>query len=338
MPGIGRRAALALLAACLAGGLPAGPAEAQQPILLKFSHVVAPNTPKGKGAERFRELAERYTKGRVKVEIYPNSQLYKDKEELEALQLGAVQMLAPSLAKFAPLGVREFEVFDLPFIFPDRAALSRVVNGPIGQQLFSKLEAKGIIGLAYWDNGFKVMSANRPLRKLEDFAGLRMRIQPSRVLEAQMKALGATPLAMAFSEAPAALQAGVADGTENTPSNMFTQQMHAMQKHTTLSDHGYLGYAVIVNRKFWEAVPADLREALRRAMMEATNYANSIAQEENEQALKAMEASGMTEFHRLTSDERAAWMRALRPIHEDFAKRISRDLVEAIHRETGMAH
>ncbi len=258
MPALGRRVGLALIAVCLVVWQLVGPAAAQQPILLKFSHVVAPNTPKGKGAERFRELAERYSKGRVRVEIHPNSQLYKDKEELEALQLGAVQMLAPSLAKFAPLGVREFEVFDLPFIFPDRAALSRIVNGPIGQQLFSRLEAKGIIGLAYWDNGFKVMSANRPLKKPEDFAGLRMRIQPSRVLEAQMRALGATPLAMAFSEAQAALQAGVADGTENVPSNMYTQQMHTAQKHTTLSDHGYLGYAVIVNRKFWESLPSDL--------------------------------------------------------------------------------
>ncbi len=182
------------------------------------------------------------------------------------------------------------------------------------------------------------MSANRPLKKPEDFAGLRMRIQPSRVLEAQMRALGATPLAMAFSEAQAALQAGVADGTENVPSNMYTQQMHTAQKHTTLSDHGYLGYAVIVNRKFWESLPSDLRQALRRAIVEATNYANSIAQEENEQALKAMEASGLTEFHRLSAEERAVWMQALRPIHEDFANRISRELVEAIHRETGMAH
>lgn len=332
-----KRSCLLALASLIAGSLAAGSALAQQPIVLKFSHVVAPNTPKGKGAERFRELAERYTKGRVKVEVHPNSQLYKDKEELEALQLGAVQMLAPSLAKFAPLGVREFEVFDLPFIFPDRAALSRVVNGPIGQQLFSKLEAKGIIGLAYWDNGFKVMSANRPLKRPEDFSGLRMRIQHSRVLEVQMRALGAIPLAMAFSESHAALQAGVADGTENVPSNMYTQQMHEVQRHTTLSDHGYLGYAVIVNRKFWDALPGDLRQALRRAMTEATQYANSIAQEENEQALKAMEASGRTEFHRLSSEDRAAWLQALRPVHEDFASRINRALVEAIHRETGMA-
>ena len=203
---------------------------AQAPIVIKFSHVVAPDTPKGKGAQRFKELAEERTKGRVKVEIYPNSQLYKDKEELEALQLGAVQMLAPSVSKFGPLGVKEFEVFDLPYIFPDKAVLARVTDGPIGQGLFKKLEPKGIVGLAYWDNGFKVMTDNKPLRNPEDFKGHKMRIQSSKVLEAQMRALGAMPQVMAFSEVYQALQTGVVDGTENTPSNIYTQKTHEVQK------------------------------------------------------------------------------------------------------------
>ena len=150
----------------------AGPAGAQSPIVVKFSHVVATDTPKGRGAEKFKELAEKYTAGKVKVEVYANSQLYKDKEELDALQLGAVQMLAPSLAKFGPLGAREFEVFDLPFILPDKAALRRVTEGKLGRQLFQKLESKGIVGLGYWDNGFKVMSANKPLHMPADYKGL----------------------------------------------------------------------------------------------------------------------------------------------------------------------
>src|SRR5215210_8211511 len=160
-------------------------AAAQDPIVIKFSHVVTPDTPKGKGADKFKQLAEKYTNARVKVEIYPNSQLYKDKEEVDALQLGAVQMLAPSLAKFGPLGVREFEVFDLPFILPGKAALRRVTEGDLGKRFFKKLETKGIVGLAYWDNGFKVMSANKPLRMPEDFHGQKIRIQSSKVLEAQ---------------------------------------------------------------------------------------------------------------------------------------------------------
>src|SRR6478736_8764389 len=177
------------LAAALAAGvlLASAPAGAQQPIVIKFSHVVTPDTPKGKGAEKFKELAEKYTNGRVKVEVYPNSQLYKDKEELEALQLGAVHMLAPSLAKFGPLGAKEFEAFDLPFIFQDKAALRKVTEGPVGKELLGKLASKGIIGLAYWDNGFKIMSAKRPLKSPDDMLGLKMRIQSSKVLEAQMK-------------------------------------------------------------------------------------------------------------------------------------------------------
>ena len=254
-----------------------GLAQAQQPIVIKFSHVVTPDTPKGKGAEYFKKIAEERTKGKVKVEVYPNSQLYKDKEEVEALQLGAVQMLAPSLAKFGPLGAREFEVFDLPYIFDSYGELHKVTQGPIGQSLLNKLDSKGILGLAFWDNGFKVMSANKPLRKPEDFKGLKMRIQSSKALDAQMRALGANPQVMAFSEVYQALQTGVVDGTENPPSNLYTQKMYEVQKHVTLSDHGYLGYAVIVNKKFWEGLPADIRATLEGAMKDATKYANDIA-------------------------------------------------------------
>ena len=247
-----------------------GMALAQAPIVIKFSHVVAPDTPKGKGADKFKELAEKYTGGRVKVEVYPNSQLYKDKEEVEALQLGAVQMLAPSLAKFGPLGAKEFEVFDLPYILPDKPALRRVTDGDLGRKLFKKLESKGIVGLAYWDNGFKIMSANKPLREPIDFRGLKMRIQSSKVLEAQFKALNALPQVLAFSDVYQAMQTGVVDGSENTPSNMYTQKHYEVQKYLTLSDHGYIGYAVIVNKKFWDGLPAEIRGQLEQAMKEAT--------------------------------------------------------------------
>jgi C4-dicarboxylate-binding protein DctP len=236
---------------------------AQAPIVIKFSHVVANDTPKGKGALKFQELAEKYTGGKVKIEVYPNSQLYKDKEELEALQLGAVQMLAPSLAKFAPLGVKEFEVFDLPFIFKDRAALAKVTKGDVGKGLFDKLGAKGITGLAYWDNGFKIFSANKPLKLPTDLNGQKIRIQSSKVLDAQVRSVGGIPQVLAFSEVYQALQTGVVDGQENTPSNMFTQKMHEVQKHAIITDHGYIGYAVIVNKKFWDGIPADIRSQLR---------------------------------------------------------------------------
>jgi C4-dicarboxylate-binding protein DctP len=310
---------------------------AETPILIKFSHVVAPDTPKGKGANKFKELAEKYTDGKVKVEVYPNSQLYKDKEEVEALQLGAVQMLAPTMSKFGPLGVRDYEVFDLPFIFQDKEALQKVLNGPIGKGLLQKLDSKGIIGLAYWDNGFKIMSANKPVTLPEDLLGLKMRIQSSKVLEAQMKALGAVPQVLAFSEAYQALQTGVVDGTENPPSNMYTQKMHEVQKYSTLTNHGYMGYVVIANKKFWDELPADIRPKLDQAVAEATDYANAIAEKENEGALDAMKKSGKTEFHALTEKERKDWIEALKPVHKEMASRVGKELLQSIYQTTGAA-
>src|SRR5262245_37080007 len=246
-----------------------GPAQAQQPIVIKFSHVVAQDTPKGKGSLKFQELAEKYTNGRVKVEVYPNSTLYKDKEELEALQLGAVQMLAPSNSKFGPIGIKEFEVFDLPYILPDLKTLRKVTDGPLGTKLLKLLASKGMTGLAYCDNGFKQMSANKKLVAPSDYKGLKFRIQSSKVLEAQFRALGASPQVIAFSDVYQALQTGVVDGQENTWSNIYTQKMHEVQKYATVTNHGYIGYVVIVNKKFWDGVPADVRSQLEKAMKEA---------------------------------------------------------------------
>ncbi|MBC7453083.1 MAG: TRAP transporter substrate-binding protein [Massilia sp.] len=306
---------------------------AQTPIVIKFSHVVATDTPKGQAAERFKQLAEKATNGRVKVELYPNSQLYKDKEELEALQLGAVQMLAPSLAKFGPLGAKEFEVFDLPYIFPSKAALYAVTEGPIGKGMLAKLEPKGITGLAFWDNGFKVMSANKPMHMPADFKGLKMRIQSSKVLDAQMRALGANPQVLAFSEVYQALQTGVVDGTENPPSNIYTQKMHEVQKHITLSNHGYLGYAVIVNKKFWDGLPPDIRSRLEKAMREATMFEKAIAQRDNDIAMETIRKTGKTTVHTLTPAQQAAWRKALLPVQKEMEARIGKDLIGAIARE-----
>ena len=304
-------------------------------IVIKFSHVVAQDTPKGQAAERFKELAAKYTNGQAKVEVYPNSQLYKDKEELEALQLGAVQMLAPSLAKFGPLGAKEFEVYDFPCLFPNYAGLHKVTQGPIGKSLLDKLDPKGFVGLAYWDNGFKIFSANKPLKKPEDFKGVKMRIQSSKVLDAQMRALGAIPQVMAFSEVYQALQTGVVDGTENPPSNMYTQKMFEVQSNATLSNHGYLGYAVIVNKKFWDGLPADVRTGLESAMTDATKYANDIAKKENDDALEAVKKSGKSQIIALTAAEKQAWKKALIGVHREQSARIGKETLDAMYKATG---
>ena len=308
---------------------------AQAPIVIKFSHVVAADTPKGHASEFFAKKAAELTKGKVKVEVYPNSALYKDKEEMEALQLGAVQMLAPSLAKFGPLGVKEFEAFDFPYIFDDTADLHKITQGPIGASMLAKLEPKGIKGLAFWDNGFKSFSANTPIKTPADLKGKKMRIQSSKVLEEEIRSVGGLPQVMAFSEVYQALQTGVVDGTENPISNFYTQKMHEVQKHLTLSNHGYLGYAVIVNKKFWDGLPADVRGQLEAAMKEATVFANKIAQDENDAALEGVKKSGKTVVYAPTKEEKLAFKKAMAPVHIKMADRVGKDLLQSIYKETG---
>ncbi|HAM21262.1 MAG TPA: C4-dicarboxylate ABC transporter, partial [Actinobacteria bacterium] len=255
--------------------------------------------------------------------------------EMEALQLGAVQMLAPSLAKFGPLGVKEFELFDLPYIFDNYEELHRVTQGPLGQTLLKKLEPKGITGLAFWDNGFKSFSANTPIKMPADLKGKKMRIQSSKVLEEEIRALSALPQVMAFSEVYQALQTGVVDGTENPISNLYTQKMYEVQKHLALTEHGYLGYAVIVNKKFWDGLPADVRGQLETAMKEATVYANKIAKEQNDKDLEGVKKSGKTQVHTLTAEERTAFKKALAPVHTKMESRIGKDLLQSVYKETG---
>jgi C4-dicarboxylate-binding protein DctP len=316
----------------------AGSAPAQSPIVINFSHVVAPDTPKGRAAEKFKELSEKYTSGKVKVEVHANSTLYKDKEELEALQVGAVQMLAPSLSKLGTMGVKEFEVFDIPYIVPDAAALHGVTDGELGKKLPNLLEAKGMVGLAYWDNGFKEMTANKPLHLPADVRGLRMRIQSSKVLEAQMRALGATPQVTTLADAYQALLTGNVDGEENTPSNIFTQKLYELQKYLTISDHCYLGYAVITNKKFWESLPADIRVQLEKATVEATQYADDIAQKENNEALQAMRKSGKITIIELTPEEKAAWRNALLPLYDEMSNRVGKVTIDEFVKAAAATH
>ena len=312
-----------------------GPALAQAPIVIKFSHVVAADTPKGKATEYFKKLAEERTKGAVKVEVYHNAMLFKDAEEVEALQLGTVQMLAPAPGKFGPMGVRQFEVLDLPFLFDNIEEEHKVTQGAVGKKLLGLLDAKGITGLAFWDNGFKQMTANRPLRNVSDFKGQKMRIQSSKIIDAQMRALGAIPQVMGFAELYQALQTGVVDGQENPTSNIYASKLFEVQKYLTMSDHGYHGYAVIVNKKFWDGLPPAIRATLEGAMRDTTAYFNSTAKQENDAALEAIRKSGKTEIITLTPAQRMEWKKATAKVHTEWADKLGKDIVDAIYKETG---
>ena len=323
-----RRMKIGLMAAVFAAAIGmAGTAAAQSPIVIKFSHVVTDAAPKGKAALRFKELAEKYTNGRVKVEVYPNSTLYKDQEEMEALQLGAVQMLAPSTAKFAPLGVKQFEVLDLPFLFPDTETYTKVVKGPFGQSLLKRLDSKGITGLEYWDNGFYLISANRPLIKPDDLKGLKMRISGSKIDDQTLRLLGALPQIMAFSELYQALQSGVVDGAQNTASNYTTQKLYEVQSDITTLYHVHLQYAVIANKRFWEGLPADIRKEVTRALDEATTYNDENAVQLNATALKEIKDSGKTTVHELTKAQRDVWKKAMEPVYKEAEGRISKEII-----------
>jgi C4-dicarboxylate-binding protein DctP len=331
-----RRAALALVV-CAALAAATNRAFAQAPVVIKFSHVVTPDTPKGKAALRFKQLAEEGSKGRIKVEVYPNSQLYKDKEELEALQLGAVQMLAPSLSKFGPLGAKQFEIFDLPYIFKTEEQFVQVTSGKIGQDLMASLESKSIKGLAFWSGGFHVFSANKPLRRPEDLKGLKMRIPSSKVLEASLRMVGALPQTMPFSEVYQAMQSGVVDGTENILSSYTSQKYYEVQKHIVLTNHTHTGYALIVNKKFWDGLAPDLQAVLREAVKLATAYEAQLVEQENKDALTELRASGKTQVQDLTPAEREVWRKTLWPVHKEMESRIGADLLSQVYRVTGAA-
>jgi C4-dicarboxylate-binding protein DctP len=308
----------------------AGPASAQAPIVIKFSHVAAPDTPKGQAANEFKRLAEERSKGRVKVEVYPNSMFYKDAEELEALQLGAVQILAPVPGKFGPVGLPEFEAFDLPYLFPDLNALHKVYNGPVGAMMLKKLEPKGIVGLAFWDNGFRVMSANKPLHAPSDMKGLKMRINSSKVNAAIMKSVGAIPQTIAFSEVYQGLQTGVIDGTEGPLSNLYTQKQFEVQKHVTLTYHTISNYVVIANKAFWEKLPPDIRTILESAMKDATALNDQVAVKDEQAAIAAIKASGRSEIYTPTPAEKQAWVKALTPVQDEMAPRVKKETIAAI--------
>lgn len=323
------RAAAALVAAPLAARA------SGRPIEIHFSHVVAPETAKGRAAEHFRKLAEARSGHRVRVVVHPDSRLYKDREELDALRLGAVQMLAPSLSKLAGVGGGDFEVFDLPFMFASHAGFRAVADGPVGAGLLRRLEASGIRGLAFWDNGFKVFSANRPLRDPADFKGLRFRVQASRTLVEQMRALGATASVSPLTHVFDALRLRELDGQENVPTNIATQRLHEVQTHLTVSNHGYLAYAVIVNRVFWERLPADIRAVLEDALREATAFANAQAESGNREALARIEQSGHVAIHRPDAQALAQWRRAMTPVHEATRGWISPATVAAVRQVAG---
>jgi C4-dicarboxylate-binding protein DctP len=319
---------IACITAMLAAFALAGTASAA-PLVIKLSHVVAENTPKGQASLKFKELAEKKLPGKVEVQVFPNSQLFGDGKEMEALLLGDVQVIVPSLSKFDRY-TKKLQVFDLPFLFPDIAAVDKFQHTKEGRALLDAMKSKGIKGLAYWHNGMKELSTNKAqLKRPEDVKGLKFRIQASDVLEAQFRAVGANPQKLAFSEVYQALQTGVVDGQENTWSNIWSQKFHEVQKTIAVTNHGVIDYMVVTNAKWWDGLPADVRAGLTAAMKEATAYGNKLANELNEQDRKHIADAGKAKIQELSKDDIAAWKKAMEPVWKKFEGDIGKDLIQA---------
>ena len=323
------RTVLTALALVLAPSIWAGP------LKIRFAHVVAQDTPKGLAVERFRELVSQRSGGRMVVEVYPGSSLYGDRDEMQALQAGAIEMLAPSLSKFGRVGFPEFEIFDLPYLFDSLQDVHRLTEGPMGARLLKGLERNGLVGLGFLDNGFKHMSANRPLLGTADFRGLRMRVQTSRVIAAQMRALGALPVPLPFGATRQALARHVVDGTENPLSNFWTQGMHRVQSDLTLTGHGYLGYAVVTGQRFWRSLAPDDQQLLKQAMSDALSYGNQIADGQNNKALQALRQAGTTAIHEPSAAQRQLLREATQQVHQQLGARIGQHWLDDAHTALG---
>ncbi|UFT98742.1 TRAP transporter substrate-binding protein [Radiobacillus kanasensis] len=306
--------------------------ESEEKIVIKFSHVVAENTPKGKAAAMFEELAEEYTEGKVDVQVFPNSQLYNDDEVLAAVQQNNVQLAAPATSKVSKL-FPEWQIFDLPFAFADTATVQKAMESEkIGGKLFSMLTEEDLLGLAMWDNGFKQMTLDEhALIKPEDFKGQKFRVMSSKVLEAQFDSVNANPTPMPFSEVYSALEQGVIDGQENTLSNIYSKKFHEVQSYMTLSNHGYLGYAIITNNEFWSGLPEDVRKNVEKALNETTQWVRENGERLNQENLDKIKADGtLKEIHELTDKEKQAWIDAMNPVYKEFEDEIGKDLIDAV--------
>ena len=302
--------------------------QAADPIIIKYSHVVADQSPKGQAALKFKELAEKKFPGVVEVQVFPNSQLFGDGKEMEALLLGDVQIIAPSLSKFSKY-TKKLQIFDLPFLFDNIQAVDRFQDGPQGQALLDSMKDKGIKGLGYLHNGMKQMSANKPLRNPEDAKGLKFRIQSSDVLEAQFNAVGGNPQKLAFAEVYQALQSGVVDGTENPWANTYTKKFHEVQKYIMDSDHGVLDYLVVTNAAWWDGLPANIRKGLSEAMVESIKFGNKVAYDESANFRQKVIDDKKAEVLPLTRAEQNKWRKAMAPVWKQFEEDIGKDLIFA---------
>ncbi|RAP76319.1 DctP family TRAP transporter solute-binding subunit [Paenibacillus montanisoli] len=307
-------------------------AELGRDLVIKFSYVVAENTPKGQAAADFAKRVREKTNDRVKVELFPNGMLFNEDNEVEALQHGSIQMIAPSFSNISSLSP-PWLLMDLPFAFPSDDAVSEAFQGDIGKRLMDLLERSNIVGLAFWENGFRQLTSSKgPIKTPEDLRNLRFRIQPSRVIDAQYRTLGAETLALPFNQVYRSLENGTVDGEENSISNIYSKKLYQVQDYLTLSNHSYLGYGVLMNKTFWDQLPPELQRAISEAMAETTIWANRNARIINQKQWREMQADSNLQVYALSKDDQSHWRQLLQPVYDEFSPVIGRELMSDLER------
>lgn len=305
----------------------------KEQIVIRFSHVVAENTPKGLASQKFADLVAKKTDGLVKVEVYPNGILYSDGEEMDALIHGDIQMAAPSFTKMTDI-VPQWKVLDLPYIFRDEEHIKSVFTGEVGQDLLNLLDEKNLKGLAFWSNGFKQMTSNKiPLLEPKDFAGQTFRVMAGEVLENQFRLLQATPIVTPFNEVYSSLEKHQVDGQENTISNIYSKRLYKFQKYLTISNHGFLGYAVIVNREFWNRLPPQLQQQVMEAMNETAIWNLYESKRMNEEQLLNIQKSSGLEIFDLSDQQKERWLQQFKPLYQEVGQESGTRLIKRIKDE-----
>ncbi|MFW2367921.1 MAG: TRAP transporter substrate-binding protein [Desulforhopalus sp.] len=317
--------------AALSALLVSGSALAADPITIKFSHVVAENTPKGQMANKFKDLVAERLAGKVQVEVFPSSQLFGDNKVLEAMLLGDVQMGAPALSKFSRY-TKQLQIFDLPFLFKDMAAVEKFQTSDKGVELLDTLQKKGLVGLGYLHNGMKQLSSSQPLKVPADANGLKFRIMSSDVLAAQFHAVKATPLKKPFSEVFTLLQTKAIDGQENTWSNIYSKKFFEVQPYITESNHGLLDYMVVTSKEFWMSIPDAERAVVKESLAEAIKFGNDVAAQKAMDDRQKILDSKRTEIIELSDAERSQWVEAMKPVWEEFEKEIGKEMIDAAYK------
>lgn len=300
-------------------------------VIIKFSHVVAENTPKGLAAVHFANLVDEYTNHRVKVEVFPNQSLYSEEDEVKALLENKVQMIAPSTSTLTELSPK-WLLLDLPYIFPNRDALKEALYGEVGEELLHDLERHHIKGMALWVNHFKQVTSNTPIRTPADFEGKTFRIMPSKVLKEQFEHFGASTLMLRFNQTFVNLEQNKTDSQENTLSNIYSKKLYGVQNYLTISNHGFLGYGVLMNQQFWDELPPDIQVQIQRAMQETTEWLWKKSDEMNRQLLTEVKENSSISVYKLSPAEKKQWMNEMTVIYPKFEPMIGAELMDKMKR------